>query len=700
MKKIISALFVLVIVSLFAWHSFTASADTSLVGWWTLDSFSGSTTADSSGNGNTGTDSGSAVTATGQIGQAWAADGSSVITVPGLLGQPSSVTLSTWVNLPAAPANRADVLGMGASAFITLDCKVSGCGSDNTGVSGIFYKGSNNWVYTPSGVNIAGTGWHLVTFTIDNAAHLQTIYIDGVQKGQTTYTNAINYSDYGGNTTIGSTGDFSPFVGNADDVRIYNRALSASDVAALYADGSGTQAPDTVPPVIASHADVTAQAATSSGITVTYTTPTANDAHDGSVAVSCTPGSDTLFAVGTTSVNCSAQDAAGNVASSSFAVIVSPPQEGTTTSSGLTPPAEATQWGYTNPEFAVDFSKDTIGVVDVNNTKAPGYKFYLNNGWPDTGNSFWATSGVLQSSEISVQDGALVIATDHSHMSQGLNTATALPGNQYVGQAFKAGFVYEAVFAYDPSLATSGRDAWPSLWAESLPFETGLTDNFDEFDVFEGFPTGSSTTESDSNFWEWGPQPHGGTHTTAYQIPGVVPDNQYHTIDKVWVPPQYNNGVGLVQVYWDGVHIAADDVTYSSTTEATPGADGDIGNRVGLFTVGDNQEYSLIIGAGVNWPIRVKSLTLWGRPDSGSSTSTPPTAPTIAGHGSVSAQATGTFVTFTNPAATDANGNSLSTSCTPASNSFFLIGTTTVSCTAEDAGGNAATSTFNVVVGR
>ena len=57
--------------------------------------------------------------------------------------------------------------------------------------------------------------------------------------------------------------------------------------------------------------------------------------------------------------------------------------------------------------------------------------------------------------------------------------------------------------------------------------------------------------------------------------------------------------------------------------------------------------------------------------------------------------ATGAVVNF-NVTATD--NCSVTVACTPASGSFFPLGTTTVTCTATDAGGNTATCTFDVTV--
>jgi hypothetical protein len=78
---------------------------------------------------------------------------------------------------------------------------------------------------------------------------------------------------------------------------------------------------DTTPPVLDAPTSVTATATTSSGALVPFTA-TAVDAHDGAVGVTCNPGAGTLFPLGTTSVTCSAQDAAGNSVSATFPVTV------------------------------------------------------------------------------------------------------------------------------------------------------------------------------------------------------------------------------------------------------------------------------------------------------------------------------------------------------------------------------------------
>ncbi len=70
--------------------------------------------------------------------------------------------------------------------------------------------------------------------------------------------------------------------------------------------------PDIIPPVIAAHADVFATTTVATSTAVSYTNPTATDNVDASVTVTCAPVSGSLFAIGSTTVTCTAHDVAGN----------------------------------------------------------------------------------------------------------------------------------------------------------------------------------------------------------------------------------------------------------------------------------------------------------------------------------------------------------------------------------------------------
>ena len=78
---------------------------------------------------------------------------------------------------------------------------------------------------------------------------------------------------------------------------------------------------DATEPQLSLPADIIQEATGGSGAKVAYTA-TASDEVDGSVNVTCIPASDTTFGLGTTQVNCSAMDQAGNEATGGFNVTV------------------------------------------------------------------------------------------------------------------------------------------------------------------------------------------------------------------------------------------------------------------------------------------------------------------------------------------------------------------------------------------
>ena len=78
---------------------------------------------------------------------------------------------------------------------------------------------------------------------------------------------------------------------------------------------------DETPPVLTVPSDITVNATSSAGTTVTFTA-TATDDADPAPTVTCTPASGNIFPIGTTVVACTATDAAGNSAAASFDVHV------------------------------------------------------------------------------------------------------------------------------------------------------------------------------------------------------------------------------------------------------------------------------------------------------------------------------------------------------------------------------------------
>ena len=78
----------------------------------------------------------------------------------------------------------------------------------------------------------------------------------------------------------------------------------------------------TAPDITGMPSNIIAETTGPSGTQVSWQAPTANDAVDGTVNVTCSPASGTIFPLGTTQVDCSASDSSGNTATKSFQVSV------------------------------------------------------------------------------------------------------------------------------------------------------------------------------------------------------------------------------------------------------------------------------------------------------------------------------------------------------------------------------------------
>lgn len=161
-------------------------------------------------------------------------------------------------------------------------------------------------------------------------------------------------------------------------------ALGTSTVSLASTDSRGNAASgsftvlvvDTTAPAIGTAADVTAEATSAAGATVSFATPTASDLVDGNVAVAAAPASGSVFPLGATPVTLSAADSRGNAASSTFTVRVVD-----TTAPVINAPgnivAEATSAAGAAVAYAASASDLVDGNVVVSGSPASGSTFAL-----------------------------------------------------------------------------------------------------------------------------------------------------------------------------------------------------------------------------------------------------------------------------------------------------------------------------------
>jgi hypothetical protein len=222
--------------------------DTGMVGHWTFDETSGTVASDSSGNGNNGTLVSGPVWTPGKIGGGLSLNGtSSYVMVPDspTLDIAGSGSITVWVKRNALSTGdwRAIVAkgndnvnahynyGMEFSSADRMEIDVGG-GATGTQVDDAIIAQTDLTNWHQHGVVWNGT--------------LITYYYDGLLVG----AGWSQVAPSAGNTsslffgTFGNGGDF--LNATIDDVRIYNRALTAADMSALYGAGTDLIPPSTV----------------------------------------------------------------------------------------------------------------------------------------------------------------------------------------------------------------------------------------------------------------------------------------------------------------------------------------------------------------------------------------------------------------------------------------------------------------------
>jgi hypothetical protein len=229
-------------------HSDTNFLSNGLVGYWTFDGpsvhWNTNTVDDKSGQGNTGTlvnMSTSSSPALGQIGQALWFNGTAryidVGTSDAFLQEDQPQTISAWIYpQSAAFAYIAQRSGGAESGTVQFKCS---CSNNNYAIDFRVSTFNGFEERVSSFGTISPNKWQHVAVTWDGtvASHMH-LYVNGQE---TTYDSTIanggHHFDNSGAATLIGGNQFSSNSTIMDDVRIYNRALSASEIKLLYSSG-------------------------------------------------------------------------------------------------------------------------------------------------------------------------------------------------------------------------------------------------------------------------------------------------------------------------------------------------------------------------------------------------------------------------------------------------------------------------------
>lgn len=230
MKSSIVAYLLILVAMLFALPVVAQNLQEGLVGHWKFNETSGATASDSSDNGNDGTLNGDPQWVTGYFGGGLEFDGAgdevNVPYSPSL--NPEQFTACLWANVaPGSTGHRAAI----------------SCRDDGPQRGYIIYaEPGNTWQFW-IGVGAGGVTWNPAqgpAVNLGEWTHLTAVYSDGEQKlyvdgelaGEATGALNINTAQ---ELLIGAGANEAThqflFVGNIDDVRVYNRALTEEDIA-------------------------------------------------------------------------------------------------------------------------------------------------------------------------------------------------------------------------------------------------------------------------------------------------------------------------------------------------------------------------------------------------------------------------------------------------------------------------------------
>ena len=178
----------------------------------------------------------SAADTAGVIGMCKQFSRSDSIKIAGLLGAPSSITLSAWAQLDSTtPGGGSEIITIGDAALIRMDYEIS-----SIGTGGAVHLSSDSALFNHvgSGRFLKQTGWHFIAMTHDETAFTTTVYIDGMMAGvRTDPIKSINYAGLGQNTYIGKHGNGKAgydFFGKIDEARVYRTALPADYIKLSY----------------------------------------------------------------------------------------------------------------------------------------------------------------------------------------------------------------------------------------------------------------------------------------------------------------------------------------------------------------------------------------------------------------------------------------------------------------------------------
>ncbi len=477
-------------------------------------------------------------------------------------------------------------------------------------------------------------------------------FSDGASSGQT----AENFTAPGGMTERYDI--------TRDTLGGVELSISAADVAQAAAGASGTkaattgssdawaaqtialkqQSADTTGPVFSGvPSDFWVEATSPAGATVTYTSPTANDAVDGARPVSCILASGSTFPVGTTTVTCTTSDLSSNTSTATFDVGVV---------------------DTTAPTVIVSPSSQTVEATSASGATA----------------TFGSSAADLVSGSLSTSCDATSGVTVFPLDTTTTITCTATDAAGNIGTGIATVTVQDTT---PPSVSVTGANPM-ALGTGDTYTEPGATAS----DLVDGSisatPSGSVNTAVPGSYTitYTATDAHGNTGTNTRTV-NVSDDDAPVITTPGNQTAEATGSSGAVVTYTEPT--AVDNVS----SPVTPSCDHSSGETfpVGVTTVSCSASDAIPNTAYASFTVTVQDTT-------------PPTVSVAPATQTLEATgAGGAAASFTVSASDIVDGDlSGSVSCDATSGQTFALGTTTITCSVSDVAANTGTGTGEVVV--
>jgi hypothetical protein len=225
MKKLLLALLVFIA---FTPHAH-AALTTNIKGYWKLDESSGNA-SDATGNGFTLTNAGTVTYAPAKINNGAVFSGSNNLTNTGI-SLTSAMTISGWMKA----ANTSVFIPIAFRNDTNADFYMMVFGN---GVSEFRFRNSGGTAFTLNPTLSTPTAFHFYTLTYDGST--LTAYVDGSSVGSTPASGSFSSTPTFGVGTSDTQGNGA---GTIDEVGVWTRALTSTEVSQLYNGGAGIQYP-------------------------------------------------------------------------------------------------------------------------------------------------------------------------------------------------------------------------------------------------------------------------------------------------------------------------------------------------------------------------------------------------------------------------------------------------------------------------